>query len=219
MSRVRHFSTPPQDSHRQTRSLPEGGSRSDANKVRQHGADRAHPRAIRPVVAAASHRSRRHHDPRRPRPPQARRPAALPARSTPPLPARRPAPCRRRLAAGTVLGVGGFGEVWKARNPHLASAAPVALKFCLDPSAAAVLRNEAAVLDRVMRQGRHPGIVQLHNAGPGFHCYERVPSRGEWCASLSGACPQEVSFTGFLHRPGRRCGPLPRPGRPAAWGR
>ena len=29
-----------------------------------------------------------------------------------------------------LLGVGGFGEVWKATNPHLP---PVALKFCLDP--------------------------------------------------------------------------------------
>jgi len=60
-----------------------------------------------------------------------------------------------------LLGVGGFGEVWKARNPHMISAASVALKFCLDPSAAKVLRNEAGVLDRVMRQGKHPGIIHL----------------------------------------------------------
>jgi serine/threonine protein kinase len=61
------------------------------------------------------------------------------------------------------MGVGGFGEVWRARNPHLASAEPVALKFCLDPGAAKVLRHEAAVLDRVMRHGKHPGIVQLRH--------------------------------------------------------
>ena len=60
-----------------------------------------------------------------------------------------------------LLGAGGFGEVWKATNPHMPSADPVALKFCLDPQAAQTLRHEAAVLDRVMRQGRHPGIVQL----------------------------------------------------------
>lgn len=60
-----------------------------------------------------------------------------------------------------LLGVGGFGEVWKAINPHLSSVKPVALKFCLDPGAARVLRNEAAVLDRVLRQGKHAGIVQL----------------------------------------------------------
>jgi TPR repeat protein len=60
-----------------------------------------------------------------------------------------------------LLGVGGYGEVWKARNPHLASAKQVALKFCLDAQAASSLRHEAAMLDRVMRDGRHPGIVAL----------------------------------------------------------
>src|SRR5437763_1952449 len=62
-----------------------------------------------------------------------------------------------------LLGVGGFGEVWKARNPFLSSAEPVALKFCLDPAAASTLRHEAGVLDRVMRRGRHPDIVQLRH--------------------------------------------------------
>ena len=62
------------------------------------------------------------------------------------------------------LGVGGFGEVWKARHAHLKSKPPVALKFCLDPSAAKVLRNEAGVLDRLMRHGRLNGIVPLLDA-------------------------------------------------------
>jgi tetratricopeptide (TPR) repeat protein len=60
-----------------------------------------------------------------------------------------------------LLGVGGFGEVWRARNPLLDGVPPVALKFCLDQHMAQYLRNEAAVLNRVMRQGRHPGIVTL----------------------------------------------------------
>jgi tetratricopeptide (TPR) repeat protein len=60
-----------------------------------------------------------------------------------------------------LLGVGGFGEVWRARNPLLDGVPPVALKFCLDQNMAQYLRNEAAVLNRVMRQGRHPGIVTL----------------------------------------------------------
>ncbi|HEY7428282.1 MAG TPA: tetratricopeptide repeat protein [Gemmataceae bacterium] len=59
-----------------------------------------------------------------------------------------------------LLGVGGFGEVWKAGNPHLPHAV-AALKFCTDSTAAKVLRNEAALLGRVMSEGKHRGIVRL----------------------------------------------------------
>jgi formylglycine-generating enzyme required for sulfatase activity len=62
------------------------------------------------------------------------------------------------------LGIGGFGEAWKARSAHLLSKAPTVLKFCLDAAAAPALRNEAGVLDRVMQHGRHPGIVPLLDA-------------------------------------------------------
>jgi formylglycine-generating enzyme required for sulfatase activity len=63
-----------------------------------------------------------------------------------------------------LLGAGGFGEVWRAKNPHFDAVPPVALKFCLDPSARdRLLRHEAAVLNQVMRQGRHPGIVTLQH--------------------------------------------------------
>jgi formylglycine-generating enzyme required for sulfatase activity len=78
-----------------------------------------------------------------------------------------------------LLGVGGFGEVWKARNPNMTSAPAVALKFCLDPTAAKVLRNEAKLLDRLMLQGRHPGIVALRqtylSAEPPCLEYEYIP--------------------------------------------
>jgi serine/threonine protein kinase len=60
-----------------------------------------------------------------------------------------------------LLGVGGFGEVWKACNPFLDGVPPVALKFCTDKEAARTLRHEAGVLNQVMRQGTHPGIVKL----------------------------------------------------------
>ncbi|HJZ54625.1 MAG TPA: serine/threonine-protein kinase [Gemmataceae bacterium] len=77
-----------------------------------------------------------------------------------------------------LLGIGGFGEVWKARNTFMSGAAPVALKFCLDPDAAASLRRETTLLDRIQREGKHPGIVELRNtflsADPPFLEYELV---------------------------------------------
>jgi hypothetical protein len=61
-----------------------------------------------------------------------------------------------------LLGVGGFGEVWKARNPFLPKATLAALKFCLDPAAKErLLRHEAQVVSQVRAEGRHPGIVAL----------------------------------------------------------
>jgi hypothetical protein len=59
-----------------------------------------------------------------------------------------------------LLGIGGFGEVWKARHADY-QGLEAALKFCLDQKAAASLRNEAEKLSRVMQAGRHDGIVPL----------------------------------------------------------
>jgi hypothetical protein len=94
-----------------------------------------------------------------------------PADLLPLLPARLPRfrPGQRPPGIGDweleeLLGAGGFGEVWKARNPHFHNVQPVALKFCLDPAAKdRLLRYEAAVLNQVMQKGKHPGIVPLRH--------------------------------------------------------
>ena len=66
----------------------------------------------------------------------------------------------------SLLGKGGFGEVWKAHNPHLPSQPPVALKFCLrlDEHAEKLLRHEADMVLRVQQQVRSEGIVPLLHA-------------------------------------------------------
>jgi Protein kinase domain len=68
------------------------------------------------------------------------------------------------LVVQELLGVGGFGEVWKAVHHSRPHAAPVALKFCTDEAAARTLRKEVELLDRVSRHGRHHGIVELRYA-------------------------------------------------------
>lgn len=75
------------------------------------------------------------------------------------------------------IGDGGFGEVWKAHNPKYPGLPPVALKFCLDGIAAGNLEHEARVIDRVMRQAQHPGIValkQVYESDPPCLEYEFV---------------------------------------------
>jgi serine/threonine protein kinase len=62
-----------------------------------------------------------------------------------------------------LLGKGGYGEVWLARNPHLPGQAPVALKFCfgLDAEAKELLRHEADMVLRAQRSANVGGMVPL----------------------------------------------------------
>jgi serine/threonine protein kinase len=102
-----------------------------------------------------------------------------------------------------LLGVGGFGEVWKARNVFMPGTPPVALKFCIDANAAASLRQETALLDRIQWEGTHPGIVQLRHtflsAEPPFLEYELVEGGDlgglivEWHRQKGGPTPAEAA--------------------------
>ena len=104
-----------------------------------------------------------------------------------------------------LLGVGGFGEVWKAEHPTLKGIAPVALKFCLSEESARFIRHEGQLLSRVMEcSANNPGIVKLKQAyiNSDINCleYEYV-NGGDLCGLLADwlQLPKERRFQVALH--------------------
>jgi serine/threonine protein kinase len=61
------------------------------------------------------------------------------------------------------LGIGGYGEVWRAEHysmPYICAA----LKFCLAPESKKSLLHEGKLLNQVMKLDKPDGIVKLRNA-------------------------------------------------------
>ncbi|WP_439625449.1 protein kinase domain-containing protein [Gemmata sp.] len=93
------------------------------------------------------------------------------------------------------LGVGGFGEVWLARHPQMASLVG-AVKFCHGQQARD-LKHESTLIDRVMSAGAHPNIVPLkdvHLEGDTpWLMYEYVPGGdlADWLRGLQRSAPEQ----------------------------
>jgi serine/threonine protein kinase len=90
-----------------------------------------------------------------------------------------------------LIGVGGFGAVYKARNRFEQNQPPRAIKFCLGSSMLATLYRERAILDRLMAAGQNRWshrIVRLYGYAlevqPPFLVYEFVPG-GDLTSHLS----------------------------------
>jgi serine/threonine protein kinase len=91
-----------------------------------------------------------------------------------------------------LLGLGGFGAVYKARNRFEQNQPPRAIKFCMDPTMVASLHRERAILDRLMAVGEtswSTRIVRLYgyalDVQPPFLVYEYVPG-GDLTSYLTG---------------------------------
>jgi hypothetical protein len=127
----------------------------------------------------------------------------------------------------TLLGQGGFAEVWKARNSERPGQPPVALKFCLDPALLPSLKQEIKLLDRLPKDEEGKDFVELqltaYNAEPPFLVYEYIDggNLAGWLDSFAGTPPPPAEVLAVLKMTARAvavahgCGIVHRDLKPA----
>lgn len=96
----------------------------------------------------------------------------------------------------TLLGMGGFAEVWKAYPTEFNRNRPVALKFCFDKALLAGFKNEIRALDKIGAHDPTKDFVQLmqtnFTADPPFLVFEYMDggSLVNWIEGFGKAKPQ-----------------------------
>jgi eukaryotic-like serine/threonine-protein kinase len=108
------------------------------------------------------------------------------------------------LRLETLLGQGGFAEVWMARSTEVAAAPPVALKFCLDPELVPSLKREIELLSRLADRDPDKDFVRLlhtaYSADPPFLVYEYVDggNLAGWLEGFDGRPPAPDDVVAIL---------------------
>ena len=112
------------------------------------------------------------------------------------------------LQLETLLGQGGFAEVWKARYTERQGEPPVALKFCVDQELMPSLKREIDVLDqlkiRSQEKEQEKDFVQLigtaYSADPPFLVYEYVGggNLSNWVESVEDGVPAPKDVISIL---------------------